>query len=52
MGCHGKISPRDQIMPKDQECPDFTDSAIRPSSDSINSEVADRLESKNEPSES
>jgi hypothetical protein len=51
-GCHDKISPRDQFMLKGQVCPEISDSAIRPSFDRRNPEVADYLESDNEPSES
>jgi hypothetical protein len=49
--CHGKISARDQFMPKGQVSPKFPISAIWPSFDSHNQEVADHLESDNEPSE-
>jgi hypothetical protein len=51
-GCHGEISPRDQFMPKGLICPEFPISANQPYSDSRNSEIADHLESDNEPSES
>jgi hypothetical protein len=44
-GCHGEISLRDQFMPKGQVCPEIFISAILPSSDSPNSEIADHLES-------
>jgi hypothetical protein len=39
-------------MPKGPVCPKFSISSTRPCSDSRNSEIIDRLESENEPSES
>jgi hypothetical protein len=51
-GCHGEILPRNRFMPKGPLYPEFLISATLPSSDSRNSKIANRVESKNESSES
>jgi hypothetical protein len=51
-GGHGEILLRARFMPKGTVCPEIPDSAIRPSSDSRNSQIANRLEPENRPSES
>jgi hypothetical protein len=48
---HGELLPRGQFMSNGPVCLEFSILAIRPSSNSCNSEVVDCLESDNEPSE-